>query len=166
MGHKNTKTKADVQKERLKALLISILQANEKIMVFHKTLTEDKKAIQVINKSIKQSRKAIEIISQVKHIEILNSLYNALVSGKENYFALFGSVILAKNNVVKWDTTEKGFQEFLRLEAEAKAKSKKEYEEKLKQQEMIKKAKEEGKKIEYAYKDGKLQPLIVEDKPN
>ena len=166
MGQRVKQSKADVQKQRLKNAIISVLQANESIMTFHKTLVSDEKSLKIINKSIKQSRKAMLIINQVKHIEILQSLYNALLSGKENYFALFGSVILAKNNVIRWDTTEKGFNEFLKLEAEAKAKSKKEYEEKLKEQELIKKAKEEGKKVEYAYVDGKMKPYIVEDKPN
>lgn len=163
---KTKRTKEEIQKERLKKVIISILSACENIMVFHKTLTNDKESLKIINKTIKRSRKATEIISQVKHIEILQSLYNTLVSGKENYFAVFGTLILAKNNVRRWDTTEKGFQEFVKLEAEAKARSKKEYEEKLKQQEIVRKAKEEGKKVEYSYENGKIKPIIIEDKPN
>lgn len=160
------KDKSNVQKRALKKIFLDILKSNEDIMCFHRTLTKDEKSRKVIDKSIKQTRKAMKIIEQVEHIEILNSLYNALISGKENYFVLFGTLITSKNNVVKWDKTEKGFKEFLRLEAEAKAATKKEYEDKLKQQEILEQAKKDGKKIEYAYEDGKLKPLIVEDKPN
>lgn len=166
MGQSVKKTKSEVQLQRLKNVIVSMLQANENLMTFHKSITTDPKAIKVYNKSIKESRKAMVVISQVKHIDILTSLYNALISGKESYFAIFGSVILAKNKVVYWDKTEKGYKEFLKLEAEAKAKSKQEYEEKLKQQELVNKAKAEGKKVEFSYENGKLKPLIVEDKPN
>lgn len=166
MGLKVKKTKKDVQMDRLKETLVNILVANKSLMRFHKTLTNDEKALKVINKSIKQTDRAIEIIWSVKHIEILESLYNTLLSGKENYFVLFATLITRKNTIIKWDKTDKGFQEFLKLEEQAKAKSKEEYEKRLKQQEIIKKAQEDGKKIEMVYVNGKLEPHIVEEKAN
>ena len=68
--------------------------------------------------------------------------------------------------VVLAQAKEKGFQEFVKLEQEAKAQSQKDYEEKLEQQKIIQKAKEEGKKIEMILQDGKLKPIIVGDKTN
>lgn len=143
-----------------------MLQMNHDIMNFHKTLTNDEKALKIINKSIKTTKRAMEIVGQVKHIEILQSLYNTLLSGKENYFVILPTLLTNKNQVIRWDTTEKGFNEFLELERNAKEKSKQEHEEYVKQQEIIKKAKEDGKKVEFAYENGKLKPIIVEEKTN
>ena len=160
------KDKSIVQKERLKEVIIGLLNANIEIMKFHKTLTNEEKSVRTLNRSIRQSNKAIGIVREVEHIEILQALFNSFVAGKENYFVMLGSTICSKNNVIRWDKSEKGFQEFVRLENEAHAKTKQEYEERLKQQEIIKKAKEDGKKIEFAYKNGKLEPIIVSEKTN
>ena len=166
MGQRVKKTKLDVQKERLIQIIKDLLQTNVDLMAFHKTLTNDANALKIINKSIKMTKRAIEIIGQVKHIEILQSLYNTLLSGKENYFVLVGTLITSKNKVYYWDNSEKGFKEFLELENEAKAKSKEEFEERKKQQEIIEKAKRENKKIEFALENGKIKPIIVGDMAN
>lgn len=166
MGHKVKKDMLDVQKGRLKNVFIEMLHTNIAIMRFQLTLTNEPNEIKGLKKFIKESEKAIEIITSVQHYEILVSLYNAFVNGKETYFATLCKTINDKNTIKKWDRTEKGFKLFQDLENQAKAKSKEEYEKKLKQQEMIKQAKEQGKKIEMVYVDGKLQPRIVEEKTN
>ena len=56
--------------------------------------------------------------------------------------------------------------EFKELEKEAIEKTDKEIAEKKKLAETIKKAKEEGKKIEYMFVDGHIKPVIVDDKLN
>ena len=166
MGQSKKYDKLSVQKARLKSVFISMLETNSAIMRFQLTLTDDKNDIKGIKKFIKNSQKAIEIISGVNHYEILVSLYNTFISGKETYFCALEKTINRKDTIVKWDRTKKGFDLFLKLESDAKAKSKEEYEKKLKQQEMIRKAKEEGKKVEMVFVDGKLQPHIVEEKPS
>jgi hypothetical protein len=166
MGH-NTKTnKIDVQKERLKTLFRSLIDTNIAIMRFQLTLTSDKNDIKGLKKFIKDSEKALEIVTSITHYEILVSLYNTFISGKETYFATLVKTINNKNTIVKWDRTQKGFKLFQELENQAKAKSQEEYTKRLEQQEMIKKAKEQGKKVEMVYVDGKLQPRIVEEKSN
>lgn len=166
MGH-NTKTnKIDVQKERLKTLFRSLIDTNIAIMRFQLTLTSDKNDIKGLKKFIKDSEKALEIVTNITHYEILVSLYNTFISGKETYFATLVKTINNKNTIVKWDRTQKGFKLFQELENQAKAKSQEEYTKRLEQQEMIKKAKEQGKKVEMVYVDGKLQPRIVEEKSN
>ena len=166
MGHKKEISKLDVQKQRLKSVFLSLLEAEISIMRFQLTLASEEEHIKGIKKVIKDSEKAKNIVTSITHYEILVSLYNAFVNGKESYYVLLSSTINSKNKVTYWDRTKKGFQEFVRLEQEAKAQSQKDYEERLKQQDIIKKAQEEGKKIEMVFQDGKLKPIVVEEKSN
>lgn len=165
MGHTKI-NKLEVQKNRLKKLFADILNVNIDIMCFQLTLTDKEEDIKGLKKLIRESEKAIEIINSIVHYEILVSLYNTFINGKETYFVSLVKTVNRKDTIVKWDRTKKGFDLFLKLESEARAKSKEEYEKKLAQQELIKKAKEEGKKVEMVYIDGKLQPHIVEENPN
>lgn len=151
------------QKELLKRIFVKMLETNADVMRFQMTLTNKEEDLKGLKKFIKQTEKAIKIVQSVVHYEILVSLYNTFVSQKETYFMTLCKTINNKETIVKWDRTEKGFKLFLQLESEAKAKSKEEYEKKLAQKEMIKKAKEEGKKIEMVYVDGKLEPKIVDE---
>lgn len=161
-----TKGIIDTQKEQLKKIFVSMLETNIAIMKLQITLTEKQEEIKGLKKFINQSRKAITIINSVMHYEILISLYNTFVNGKETYFMTLCKTINNKKTIVRWDRTQKGFKEFIALEAEAKAKGKAEYEKKMKEKELIEKAKKEGKKIEMVYADGKLQPRIVEEQLN
>lgn len=165
MGHEK-KSKLDVQKVRLKSIFLSMLQTNIAIMEFQLTLTDDPKDIKGLKRYIRDTKKAMEIVTSITHYEILASLYNTFLNNKETFYMLLCQTIIRKDTIVKWDRTEKGFKLFQKLESDAKAKSKEEYEKKLAQQEMIKKAREEGKKVEMVFIDGKLQPHIVEEKSN
>lgn len=166
MGHKKEINKLDVQKERLKAVFNRLLDTEIAIMQFQLTLASEDEHIKGIKKVIKDSEKAKKIVTNITHYEILVSLYNAFINGKESYYVLLSSTINSKNKIAYWDRTKKGFQEFITLEEQAKAQSQKEYEERLEQQEMIKKAQKEGKKIEMVFQDGKLKPIVVEEKSN
>ena len=166
MGHKKEIDKLNVQKERLKAVFNRLLDTEIAIMQFQLTLASEDEHIKGIKKVIKDSEKAKKIVTSITHYEILVSLYNAFVNGKESFYVMFSATVNAKNKVTYWDRTKKGFQEFIALEQQAKAQSQKDYEERLKQQEIIKKAKEEGKKIEMVFQDGKLKPIVVEEKSN
>lgn len=151
------------QKELLKKIFTRMLETNIEIMNFQMTLTDKANEIKGLRNFVKQTEKAIKLIQSVNHYEILVSLYNTFVNGKETYYVALCKTINNKETIVKWDRTEKGFKLFLQLENEAKAKSKEEYEKKVAQQEMIKKAKEDGKIIEMVYTNGKLEPRIVEE---
>lgn len=151
------------QKELLKKIFTRMLETNIEIMRFQMTLAKTSEELKGLKNFVKQSEKAIKIVQGVNHYEILVSLYNTFVNRKETYFMTLCNTINRKDTILKWDRTEKGFKLFLQLESEAKAKSKEEYEKKLAQKEMIKKAKEEGKKIEMVYVNGKLEPQIVEE---
>ena len=72
------------------------------------------------------------------------------------------------DKIKSWDTTKKGFQEFLKLEKEAQEQAKREFDEEKKQQELIKQAQLEGKNVEMIYdtQTKKMKPVIVEEKSN
>ena len=164
MGQKKKiNNKLEIQKRRLKQVFVDMLTTNVSIMQFQLTLTDKKDEQKGIKKFIKESEQAIDIINSVVHYDILVSLYNTFLNGKETYFMALSN---RKDTIKKWDRTKKGYALFQKLESQARAKSKEEYENRLKQQEMVKKAKEEGKKIEMVLVDGKLQPRIVEEKSN
>ena len=166
MGHKANIDKLSVQKTKLKCVFNALLETEIRIMDFQLTLTDDAETQKAIKKVIKDSRKAQEIVTKITHYEILVSLYNAFVNNKESYYVMLSATINAKNKITRWDRTEKGFKEFLLLEQQAKAQTQKELEERKQQQEMLQQAKKDGKKIEFAYENGKLKPIIVETKPN
>lgn len=166
MGQRVKKSKIDVQRALLKDIFVSMLTTNIEIMRFQITLTKDKDDIKGLKKFIRDSQKAIEIVNGVNHYEILVSLYNTFLNGKETYFVSLSKTISNKATIRKWDKSERGFKLFLELENQAKAKTQEEYNKKVAQQEMIRRAKEEGKKVEMVYVDGKLQPRIVEEKIN
>lgn len=166
MGKREKPTKLDIQKQKLKRVFVSMLDSEIAIMDFQLTLATEDEHIKGIKKVIKDSEKAKKVIYGIVHYEILVSLYNAFVNGKESFYVMLSSTINSKKKVNYWDKTKKGFQEFVKLEQEAKAQSQKDYEERLEQQKIIQKAKEEGKKIEMIFQDGKLKPIIVDDKAN
>ena len=150
------------QIEYFKQVFINFLETEIAILRFQKSLSKRGKDRKGLDEMIKNSEKAIETVRDLKHIEILTSLYNAFLSQKEHYFIMVEKT-LNSENVEKWDKTEDGFKEFLELEETEKAKSQQELEEKKKQAETIAKARAEGKKIEMILEDGKLKPVIVEE---
>lgn len=158
------KTKMENQSSLLKMVFINMLATNIAIMQFQMTLTSKEEEKKGLKDFIKKSKKAIRIVTDVKHYEILVDLYNSFVNGKETYFMLLAKTIDNKDTIAKWDKTEKGFKEFIKAREEAVAKSKEEYEQRIAQQEIIRKAREEGKKIEMVYKNGKIVPVVVEEK--
>ena len=165
MGHVK-KNKLDIQKERLKKLFVGMMETTIDVLNFQMTLAKEQKDISGIKKLIRTTTKAIDIIKNVQHYEILVSLYNSFVNGKETYFVAMTRTIVSKNTITKWDKSERGFKLFKELEKEAIAKSEKELEEKRKENEMLEQAKKEGKKVELLYKDGKVKRVIVEEKTN
>ena len=151
----------ELRQKQIVKILTKLLETNIEIMTFYKHLAVDDKSKRTCSKSIRQSKKAIEKLQHVQHLEILVSIYNTLIGGKEFVFVSGASLICSKN-FDYWDKTEKGFKEFIELEHQAKV----EQEQKLKEQHekdiALKKAKEEGKDIEHVLVDGKIQTLVKE----
>ena len=151
-----------MKNELLKKVFISLLDTNLAITEYQKSLTKKKKDIKFCDKVIEECKKAKETVSLITHIEILESLYKAFVNGKESYFYLICRTTNSEKTLY-WDTTDDGFQEFLKLEKDEEEKANAEQYEKMKNAEIIAKAKKEGKKIEMLVENGKVKPVIVED---
>lgn len=157
------KTLTKNQISELKSIIIGFVYDEIHILKFQRSISETQEHKKTYTKLINHAEKSIEYIHRCKHPQILFSLYNTYIGGKEQYYVIMGESIY--KNVKKWDT-EKGYKQFLVLEEEAQ----KEYQERLQKQkesqEAMAKAKEEGKKVEFVMKDGKLTPLILEEPKN
>ena len=151
------------KKVALKKAIKSLIQANIDIMQYHLSINSDEKVVKVIKTNINRGKKALLIVDEIWHIEILESLYRSFIFGKEQYFAIVSATIVKQAR--KWDS-EKGFVEFMELEKQALEQAKKEQEERQHDEEVIKSAKEMGKKIEMVMQNGRLRPVVVEEKPN
>lgn len=151
----------EIKRKYLVNIIRKVLETNIELMTYYKYYAVDEKSKRVCNKSIRQTKKSLERLPHIKHIEILQSLFNAVVSGKEVIFVSAGSLVGGKN-VERWDSTEKGFKEFMKLEEEAVKKAKEKAEEEQKERELIAKAKAEGKQVEMVYMNGKIRPMIKE----
>ena len=155
------------EREYIIKILTGILTTNISIMYMYKENATDEKSKSICNKSIRQCRKGIKLLPTIQHIEILRSLMEKIVYGKEHYFAVSGA-LCSYDKIITWDTTENGFLEFTKLEEEEKLLRQKQFEEKQKQQEFVKQAQEQGKNVEMIYdKDTKqIKPIIVDEKTN
>ena len=156
------------QRQLIIATIKALINTNLAILDLHKELFKNnKESLEAINKNIRISKKAIHNIDKINHIEILRSLYANLITNKEAVFALAPALINSKK-CKYWDTTKSGFEEFMALEEEANQIAKAKLEQQIKEQEMVKKAKEEGKKVEYVYDnvEKRNKPLIVEENNN
>ena len=163
MGLEEKLPKSRVQ---LQKTLTTLAIAYIEICKLHKILTDDPKQKEICDKGVKTAKRFIKLVENIKHTDIMWSIYKTFINGKESLFTLMLATSIRKDTVKHWDSTEKGYKEFVEMEETAKKEYEKELEEQKKKAEMLKKAKEEGKKVEYVMKNGKLEPTIVEEKPN
>lgn len=143
-------------------IIKSILKLHIDIVSMRKLALKNEKELAICNKCIRDSKKALRNIEKIKHKDIIESLYNTLVSKNEHWFYYFAPLINGKN-VKRWDSTKIGYEEFLELEKEAKEIAKQKLIEQQEKQKMIKEAKERGDKVEMLYnpKTKKLEPIIT-----
>lgn len=148
----------------LKSVISSMLLTTKKIVEFQQMNDNDTTHKKTYEKLLRHCHRAEKLVWSCQHIEILASLYNSFVSGKEQYYVILSESIY--KNVKRWDTTKKGFDEFMELDKEAREKFNQEKEEREQQMETIKKARESGKKVDFVFENGKLIPVILEEKQN
>lgn len=150
------------QINKVKDIIIAMLKVNIANLEFQMSVSDVKEHKRTFKKLINHTIKAMELVRNIKHNEIVSSIYNSFVHGHEAFYIALSESIY--KNVKSWDTTEKGYKEFQELEKSAIEKSDEELREKQEMAETIKKAKAEGKKIEFLYKDGRIRPVIVDEK--
>ena len=160
-----------MNKERERLYLVNalsnVLTTTISIMTYYVAITEDKKGKDIFRKSIKQCKKGLKLIKTISHIEILKSMFNKIITGKEYYYVMSGS-ICSYEKIKTWDNTKKGFEDFLKLEIEGMRQAEQEWKEQESQKEFVRKAQEEGKQVEMVFDDKtkKLKPVIIEEKSN
>ena len=134
------------------------------IVEFQKENDLDKTHRNTYEKLLRHCHRAEKLVWGCQHIEILASLYNSFVSGKEQYYIILSESIY--KNVKRWDTTKKGFEEFMALDQEARDKFESEKQEREQQMETIRKAREQGKKVDFVFEKGKIVPVVLEETKN
>lgn len=154
-------------KEYYVDMLTKVLETNISVFAFYKRLANDEKSIETAQKCIDNSKKGIDKIKGIKHIAILESLYAHIIVGKEQYYAMSGS-LCSYDKIDVWDKTTTGYRQFLKMEKEGMELALKKQQEAQKNKEIIDKAKQEGKKVDMIYdeKTKSLKPVVVEEKPN
>lgn len=150
-------------KKVMVSILTNLLLTSIEVMSLYKLLASDEKSKEVCKKSIRNAKKALKIVPTIRHNEILYSIYNTLIGGKENIFALSGTIICS-SQLKRWDTTEEGFKEFQEIEKQAQTKQREKNEENEKNRKILEEAKKSGKKVEIVYDKGVAKPIIIEDK--
>ena len=156
------------ERQELTNLIIKALQLNIDNCLFMKNLYKGNKNSQkVFNKSILQSKKSLVLVKEIKHIEILRAVYGDIVGRSSGILMLCGTEICSKQLKI-WDNSEKGFKEFLELQEENQKIMAQKLKEKQESAEIMKKAKEQGKKVEMLYDTvaKKVRPVVMEEKNN
>ena len=172
MGQEENKTLTNVQMsdKKKRQYLISIcknyLQTSKSIMEYYKAVAKTRKGKLSCTRSIKKIDNAIVHLEQIKHIEILEYIYSTFVGNNAIAYSISGSVVLS-TKLNEYDTDE-GVKELVEIVNERRKEQEDKYNEKIKQREIVEKAKAEGKKVEMVWdKDTKtVKPMIIEEKPN
>lgn len=154
------------RKRYLKEIISNYLKTAISFYQYMKRSSGDSKTKRLCTKTIGKLENAIVCINEIKHIELLDYYYTLCIAPNYQVYAVVGS--LASSQKMKDYDTEEGIDEFRKIIEEQKEKSI--AREKLKQEnaQAIKKAKEEGKKVEMVWdKDTKtVKPMIIEEKSN
>lgn len=145
-------------------ILNKIIDVSEELTIFNKSLVKDPNERTKFNKFLKLCQQAREYLPTIKHEDVLVSLYRNIVCGKESVYTMCPALICHK--ATRHFDTEKGHAEFLKLEKVAREEEKKAAEEIAKKRETIKIAKEQGKKLDFIVKDGKMEQVVVDTKDN
>ena len=139
------------------------LETNVTLMEYYHATADTRKGKFACNKSIKSTQQAINHLRQIKHTEILEYLYSSFIGNNVIDYSISGKLVLSKK--LEYYDTNSGFVEFKKMIQEQKEKAIAKEQEKTKTQEAIKKAQEQGKKVEMMWdKETKtIKPVIVEE---
>ena len=152
-------------REQLINLIKQQLELNIANCKFMKRLYRgNKSTIKVLNKSIKESTKALVVVHQIKHIELLRAIYADII-GKYSAVLMLGGTYISSKALFHIDNDEKAFNEFMenqKIEQEQaikKAKERQEY------AQAVEKARQDGKRVEFVVDPAtnKVKPVIVDE---
>lgn len=145
-------------------IIENYLKTSKSLVEYYKAVATNRKGKLTCTKSIKNIDQALIHLKQIKHIEILDYIYSVFFGNNVIAYTIAGNVV--NNKALNDYDTEERIDEFREYLQELKDKSvanEKEQKEKLN---TIRKAQEEGKKVEMVWdKDTKTaKPMIIEDK--
>lgn len=154
-----------MHKNKLKRCLINLLKLNLTVIDLYETTTDDEKVLETYKRARNDTLHSIEVIKGIKHEEILMEIYSSFVIPYESVLANVGVFLANENGPELWDSSEDEFKKFQDLVESNRKEYEKEQEEKRKTQELIAKAKQDGKKVELVYDEStkKMKPIVVEE---
>lgn len=145
-----------------KALELNIVNCEFLINTFKEKGDND--TVKVLESSIEKSEKALVEIDNIEHLEILRAIYNDYVNRISSHLVMGGALVISPK-IQEWDKTESGYKEFVIANKEALKIAKQKAKEQQESQLAIKKAQEEGKKVQMLYDPitKKVKPIIEEN---
>lgn len=154
-----------VRKRHLKEILSNYFHTAISFYEYMKR-TGDRKTKRLCTKTIHNLEQAIIKVNETKHIEILDYYYTLCIAPNFQVYAVVGS--LASSPKMSYYDTDIGISEFRGILEEQKKVAEEKAKEKAESQEAIKKAKEQGKKVEMVWDNEKkkLKPVILDEKEN
>lgn len=165
-----TLTKVQMSNKKKRQHLISIcqnyLETSKSIMQYYKEVADTRNGKLSCTRSIKSIDNAIVHLRQIKHTEILEYIYSTFVGNNAVAYAISGSIVISKE--LNGYDTDDGVKELIEMVSKRKKEQEDKFNEKIKQKEIVDKAKAEGKKVEMVWdKDTKtVKPMIIQEKPN
>lgn len=153
------------EREFLIALIGDTLKLNINNCQLIKELDKNNVELQkTLDNSIEKSKNALEILDKIEHIEILRAIYNDYVNKISSHLVM-GGALVSSPKIQEWDKSEKGFNEFKIANREALKLAKQKQKEQQESALAIKKAQEQGKKVQMVYDPTtrKLKPVIESD---
>lgn len=151
------------KKEYLTDIVENYLKTSKSLLEYYKAVATTRKGKYTCNKSIKTIDQALVHLRQIKHVEILDYIYSTFFGNNVIAYTIAGSVVLNKK-LNEYDL-EENIGEFRTYLQELKDKSIADDKERKEKLAIVKKAQEEGKKVEMVWdKDTKTaKPMIIED---
>lgn len=149
------------KKEHQIKIINKLIELNELLVDYNKTLTNDPQIRKTYNLYKKKCAKSKENLLNIKNEDVLDSVYKNLFYGKEPIYTL--AIALLTSKKIKFYDSKKGHKVFLELEEDYKNKVIKEQKKVAENNKVVEEAKKNGKKVEFLVKDGKMQPVIVDN---
>lgn len=154
------------KKDHLLKIISAYLDTAQELLSYLKDSADTKVGKRTCSKSIKSIEQAKVHLHTIKHIEVLDYLYSTFIGNNVIAYSVSGKLVNAKK--LKEYDTEQGVLELKELMEEARQKAIEKEKAKQEQMTAIKKAQEQGKKVEMVYdKETKTaKPMIIEEKSN
>ena len=154
------------KKDHLLKIISAYLDTAQELLSYLKDNADTKVAKATCTKSIKSIEQAKVHLHTIKHIEVLDFLYSSFIGNNVIAYSVSGKLVNA-DKLKEYDT-EQGVLELKELMEEARQKAIEKEKARQEQMTAIKKAQEQGKKVEMVYdKETKTaKPMIIEEKSN